>query len=97
MLEKDIEKKLVAEVVKRGGVCWKFTSSINGVPDRIILLPGGEVMFVETKAPGGKPRPIQMARIRKIKELGVRAEVISSKEEIEKLFEKEEPNEIQTT
>jgi len=87
MREKYIEKKLKDEVEKRGGVCWKFTSSTDGVPDRIILLKKGKVIFVETKAPGEKPRPLQMARINKIRELGSRAEVIDGMESLKIFFE----------
>lgn len=59
MLEKDVEKKLHDSVknLKCGALCLKFTSpGYNGVPDRIILLPGAKVIFVETKKPGKKER-----------------------------------------
>lgn len=60
MLERDIERRLIAPVKALGGVCWKFeTPGYTGVPDRIILLPGGIVRFVETKQPGKKERPRQ--------------------------------------
>lgn len=60
MLEKTIEKKLKTEIEKRGGLCLKFTSpSTRGVPDRIILLPSGEVHFVELKAENGKLSKLQ--------------------------------------
>lgn len=59
MLEKDIEKKLKANVKKLncGALCLKFESpGFTGVPDRIILLPGAKVIFVELKKPGKKER-----------------------------------------
>lgn len=60
MLERDIEKKLIRPVRELGGLCLKFeTPGYTGVPDRIILLPGGRVVFVETKQPGKKERPRQ--------------------------------------
>lgn len=60
MLERDIERRLIAPVKALGGVCWKFeTPGYTGVPDRIILLPGEIVRFVETKQPGKKERPRQ--------------------------------------
>lgn len=60
MLEKDIESKLVKPIKALGGLCLKFeTPAFTGVPDRIILLPGGRVRFVETKAPGKKERARQ--------------------------------------
>jgi hypothetical protein len=53
-LEKDIERKLRLTVAKYGGKCLKWTCpGWSGVPDRIILLPNGRVMFVETKRPKG--------------------------------------------
>ena len=53
MREKMIESRLVQEVQSRGGLCWKFTSpGTDGVPDRIVLMPGGKIAFVEVKAPG---------------------------------------------
>jgi hypothetical protein len=60
-LEKDIETKLRKMVEARGGLCLKWVCpGWSGVPDRIILLPGGRVMFAETKRPkGGKLSPLQ--------------------------------------
>lgn len=72
MLEKTIEQKLVKEIKKIGGLCLKFESpGYTGVPDRIILLPGGGVVFVELKAPGKKERARQQYVQKKFKELGV--------------------------
>jgi len=52
MLEKYIEKKLVAEVKKMGGIAAKFISpGLDGMPDRLVLLPLGKMAFVELKAP----------------------------------------------
>lgn len=62
MLEKDIERRLHKGVknLKHGALCLKFESpGFNGVPDRIILLPGEKVIFVETKKPGKKERARQ--------------------------------------
>jgi len=57
MLEKDIESKLRKPIKALGGRCLKFeTPGYTGVPDRIILLPGARVVFVETKQPGKKER-----------------------------------------
>ena len=53
-LEKDIEKKLVNLVRRRGGLCLKWVCpGWAGVPDRIVLLPGGKIVFVELKRPRG--------------------------------------------
>ena len=61
MREKIIEEKLTKAVKQNSGVCWKFTSpGTAGVPDRIVLMPGGRIAFVEVKAPGEKPRPLSI-------------------------------------
>ena len=60
MREKYIEQKLVREVKKRGGLCEKWNSGSSGWPDRIVLLPDGKIGFVEVKAPGEKPRKLQV-------------------------------------
>lgn len=60
MYEKFIEASLRRKVNRLGALCLKFESpGFYGVPDRIILLPGGRVIFVETKAPGKKERARQ--------------------------------------
>mgnify|MGYP000952194933 CR=1 FL=1 len=71
MLEKHVEKKLIKEVKKMGGIAAKFVSpGLDGVPDRLVLLPNGRMAFVELKATGKKLRPLQMRRIKQIKALG---------------------------
>lgn len=61
-----------------GGLCLKFTSpGTTGVPDRICI-HHGRVIFVELKAPGRLPRPIQRRRIQQLKEHGVDAVVVDS-------------------
>ena len=60
MLEREVEKRLIKPVRELRGLCLKFeTPGFTGVPDRIILLPGGRVLFVETKQPGKIERPRQ--------------------------------------
>lgn len=86
MREREIEQKLRREVEKRGGRCFKFLSSVSGVPDRILLLPGGLVIFVELKKEGEKPRKLQEVQMRKIRELGFRVRVVDSEQEIQKLM-----------
>jgi hypothetical protein len=79
MLEKDIERKLVMEVKRVGGLALKFTSpGMVGVPDRIILMPNGKIAFAELKAPGKKPRAIQVKRINQIRQLGFKVYVIDN-------------------
>lgn len=71
-LEKDIERKLVSLVRARGGLCLKWVCpGWAGVPDRIILLPGGRVIFAETKRPnGGVLAPRQKWWARQLRALG---------------------------
>lgn len=83
MREKQIEQKLVQAVRKSGGMCLKFVSpNFDGMPDRLILLPGGKIAFTELKAPGKKPRPLQLARHKTLMGLGLRVYVIDSAEQI---------------
>ena len=71
MLEKQIETAFVKATHQRGGLCLKFTSpSMAGVPDRLVLLPDGHMGFVEMKAPGKRPRPLQVQRLSQLKQLG---------------------------
>ena len=68
MRESEIEKKLVTAARARGGMAAKFVSpSMNGMPDRLVLLPGGRMGFVELKAPGKKPQLVQELRIRQLR------------------------------
>lgn len=79
MREKDIEEYLRKQVKKIKGIAYKFESPGNiGVPDRLVLLPGGRVYFIELKAPRKKPRPNQVYQQRKIAELGNKVLVIDS-------------------
>lgn len=84
MRERQIEQKLVAAVKASGGICPKFVSpGFDGMPDRIVLLPGGRIGFVEVKAPGKKPRPLQVARHGMLRRLGFRVYVLDGADQIE--------------
>lgn len=83
MREKVIEQKLAAEVKKVGGICPKWISpGFDGVPDRIVLMPGGKIAFVEVKAPGEKPRPLQLSRHELLRQLGFKVFVLDNVEKI---------------
>ena len=83
MKEKAIEKKLVQAVKAAGGIAPKFTSpGFDGMPDRIVLLPGGHIGFVEVKAPNKNPRPLQLARHGLLRRLGFRVYVLDDEQQI---------------
>ena len=83
MLEKTIEHKLKSAVKNMGGIAFKFTApGINGVPDRLVLLPYGKLAFIELKAPGKDMRPLQVRRKRQIEQLGFSVYCIDSAEQI---------------
>ncbi|WP_320951672.1 VRR-NUC domain-containing protein [Hungatella effluvii] len=83
MRENEIERHLVAAVKKMGGLAVKFVSpGLDGVPDRIVLLPGRKIAFVELKAPGKKPRALQEKRKRQLESLGFPLYVIDGVEQI---------------
>ena len=88
MRESAIERRLVTEAGKRGGLAPKFVSpGLDGVPDRLLLFPGGKLAFVEVKAPGEKPRPRQRRRIEQLTALGFRVYVLDSKEQIGEIMD----------
>lgn len=67
----------------RGGICPKFVSpGFDGMPDRIVLLPGRHFGFVEVKALGEVPRPLQVSRHRLMEKLGFRVYVLDDPEKI---------------
>lgn len=77
--EKLIERKLVDGVKAKGGLCVKFYSAYQrGVPDRIILMPGGRIYFAELKSTGKKPTKLQVLFIEKLHSLGFTAVVIDT-------------------
>ncbi len=80
--------RLVRAVKQSGGMALKFVSpGMAGVPDRLVLFPGGKISFVEMKAPGEKPRPLQRLRHEQLRDLGFRVYVIDSKEKIGRMLE----------
>lgn len=92
MREKEIEKKLREETKARGGLALKFVSpGMSGMPDRLVLLPQGLMCFAELKAPGKKPRPLQLSRHQALRRLGFPVYVIDSAEGVREVLD-----EIQT-
>ena len=90
MQESQLEKKLTSEVKKRGGRAFKFTSpGKRGVPDRLILKPGGQALFVEMKAPGKPLEPLQVKRGSELRALGFKVYKIDSLDDIQKFIQEE--------
>jgi len=86
--ERDIEAYLVRLAERTGGHAYKFTSpGCIGVPDRLILLPKGVAFFVELKAPGQRPRPIQEKRGKELAALGFPVLWLDSKEAVKGLMD----------
>jgi hypothetical protein len=87
MLEKDIEKLFRDEIKKAGGKAYKFTSPGNdGVPDRIVMLPDGRIVFVELKTDTGKLSKLQELQCRQIAELGQTVKVLHGLAEVRDFF-----------
>ena len=83
MREKDIEQRLVKAVKAAGGICPKLVCpGMDGMPDRLALLPDGKMGFVEVKAPGKTPRPLQLQRHRLLREMGFRVYVLDDQRQI---------------
>ena len=82
MREQVIEQKLKEQVEQLGGLCEKWNSGSAGWPDRIVLMPDGRMGFVEVKAPGKKPRPLQVKRHLQLGSLGFKVYVLDGEQQI---------------
>ena len=88
--EKKLERRLKKEVEARGGMCIKLEANfIAGLPDRMCLLPGGQVFFVEVKTTGKQPSPVQYAVHRMLIKLGFRVYVPDTTEKIKNIIDVE--------
>lgn len=91
MREKQIEHSLVMAVKAAGGMCPKLVSpGTDGMPDRMILLPKGRIGFVEVKAPGKKPRPLQERRHKQLRHLGFQVLILDGPEKIAEILKEVE-------
>lgn len=87
MLERDIEKLFRDEIKRAGGKAYKFTSPGNdGVPDRIVMLPDGRIVFVELKTDTGKLSKLQELQCRQIAELGQTVRILHGLAEVRDFF-----------
>jgi len=88
MRERFIEQKLISATKARGGICPKWISpSFDGVPDRLVFLPGGRFGMIEVKAPGKKARPLQASRHKLFRKLGFKVYVLDSVKDIERILD----------
>ena len=88
MLEREIEKKLVDGVRKLGGRAYKFVSPGNdGVPDRIVVLPGRAPKFTELKTETGRLSSLQNVQIKRLKDLGQDVRVLYGLEDVKRFLE----------
>ena len=88
--ESEIEAYLVKSVKNKNGLCMKWTSPGNaGVPDRIVIVPGGDVYFVELKAEEKRDNlsPLQKNFIQKLENLNCKVRVIASFQEVDEFIE----------
>lgn len=89
--ESAVEAHLVARIRLIGGECLKNDpQSRIGIPDRLVILPGGEVIWVEVKAAGGVLSPVQERVHARLRELTQEVRVVWSKSQINRLFPIEE-------
>jgi len=83
MQEKNVEQQLVRAVKAMGGFSPKLVSpGTDGMPDRLVLFPGGKLAFVEIKAPGMQMRPLQVRRKGQLEALGFRVYCVDRLEQI---------------
>lgn len=89
LTEDAIERHLTKRVKEHRGTCIKLPAWwYPGIPDRLVLLSGGRVIFVELKRPvGGKFEPRQPLWLRKLKTLGFAVHVWHTKALIDNFFE----------
>ena len=88
MLESEHERIFRLGVKSLGGLCWKFTSpGTRGVPDRIVVMPGGKVFFVELKRSGGSLSKLQEHRLGELEARGASAYVVEGAEGVERMLE----------
>lgn len=79
--ETPVERALVAAVSARGGLAIKLAPTMRGLPDRLILLPNGEMRLIELKAPGETPRESQKMVHRHLEAMGHPVTTIDTTEE----------------
>jgi len=82
MTEKEIERRMCGLIKKHGGLTYKLVGLVNGLPDRLLIAPGGIVWFVELKTDKGRPSKIQTFRINEIKRMGANVRIVYGYEDM---------------
>lgn len=86
--ENRVERRLIDGVKALGGITFKFVSPGRaGVPDRVVILPGGTVHFVELKAQGGSASALQQRMLAKLRRMDVTALVLTGADEVERYLD----------
>ena len=86
MKESELERRFTDTVKHKGGLALKFVSpGYDGMPDRLVLFENGRMGFVEVKASGKKPRPLQTARHRMLRMMGYKVFVLDSEDDMERM------------
>ena len=83
-LERDVERYLIRRVEEIGGICLKHGQ--NGWPDRIVMLPGGKLYWVELKRGIGVQSDLQIHRTHELMQVGQDVRTIWSKAEVDELL-----------
>ena len=87
-LERVLEHKLVREVKAAGGLCIKLPAALyRGIPDRMVLLPGGRVYFLELKTDTGRVSPAQVRFISFLQSLGFFSDIIRGETQLSEFLE----------
>lgn len=88
MRESEVEKLLVGGIRKLGGRAFKWVSPGNdGVPDRIVVLPGLPAVFVELKTVTGKLTPLQRVQLKRLRDMGQAVRVLYGEREVAEFLE----------
>lgn len=89
MTEKQVEQRLVNGVKALGGSAYKFVSPGNvGVPDRLVVMPGGRVFFVELKTDNGRLSKMQARQMERLMELRQQVECLHGRGDVDRFLKK---------
>jgi len=90
--ESSIERRLHEMLRRRGALSMKLVSP--GVPDRLVILPGGRIVFVELKQEQGTLSPLQLWQIDRLQSFGADVRVLWGKSQVQAFVEEVLPDEI---